>query len=1062
MKFIPDNEISFLSNEDDKLGTKVYSDTIIKIIKEKDNTDPFSLGLFGSWGSGKSSILKTVRSHFQGDKTIRCISYDAWKYSNDAFRRSFLLFFKNSLGLETTNELQNFYSDKHEDILSRVALSKKWWLHFIIWIPLLSLIIWFTAYTTSLQIIITILGLFLTGFAHLVKGTLSEYKISVSTPKYFSPEQFEDAFKEGVNSLINPGKFTSRWFKNIIEPRNKLSRIVIIFDNVDRCHKDLAKELLLTIKNFLNCENCIFIIPIDDEAIINHLGFQNEEGEEFLRKFFNVSIRIKKYSSQNLFGYTMKLIDDYRLGFSRKVAYLISKEFSKNPRRIIQFLNNLTSELDVAINQEDYKFISSGDITGNVDFMAKILIIKEEWPDFYRKLNSNFYLLKEIDELIREKKYLYHSNKGYWYVPGKQIGSVYDLVPLLYDFLQSTISVTIDNIEPFLRIRDFNKEIPDDIIEFIDNQKWSRIKEYMTKGKIDIEVILGYISKLIDLYSKSGLYSVAISPYLNLVFEILCDEEYVDKFDDYFEMYQHSIECADIKLILGSFNTNNLLLVSKKRYSKSSYLTHKIAAYLNENRDENAIVAYIEMYKDNIVALEIINIAFTSLFEKDITVIEKYENLLKRENINGKLLTNSFIDKIIIVNSSGNIATDFKYRVKIIRILNEYNNLSKRQINLFFRNILDSCQTNNIEKLLIQLDLLAGFVSRLEKDSQEAVFLYDTLKQRNDHFFALYYNNNARDKNIENVIGLIINLLTEYAITIERKEEILKILIGYLEQNVYSIHYLDASSCLMKIIEHYETYNWDFVNKFNSKYSKVRGDEKERIGKTLCLMMRKTLFKDSKLLGMTENDIKTTLSQFFDTYFSFSNDDNFAQNFIKESLSNEIIKPFFYDKIKEYKKPEQIKKIVPFGKYIEDDDFLSNMISISIESASDYSDLDKIIDEINKNNIKKRSNYIRKALITLLSTTTISKKNYLKDLIRCCVDNQDLLSIEDLELLTEKILNLFSTEEIDDSSFALERLKWMKKIPVSKKNLIKEKLKNINYNDEKNIKLLDEVRAKIK
>jgi len=56
MRFIPDKEINLY--EDDLLGTRTYVEALVDIVKMCDT--PFTIGLLGGWGSGKSSIVKTL------------------------------------------------------------------------------------------------------------------------------------------------------------------------------------------------------------------------------------------------------------------------------------------------------------------------------------------------------------------------------------------------------------------------------------------------------------------------------------------------------------------------------------------------------------------------------------------------------------------------------------------------------------------------------------------------------------------------------------------------------------------------------------------------------------------------------------------------------------------------------------------------------------------------------------------------------------------------------------------------------------------------------------------
>ena len=55
-----DNETS-----EDLLGFKVHADLLISVI-EDDKILPVTIGVFGDWGSGKSSILKIVNEELSG------------------------------------------------------------------------------------------------------------------------------------------------------------------------------------------------------------------------------------------------------------------------------------------------------------------------------------------------------------------------------------------------------------------------------------------------------------------------------------------------------------------------------------------------------------------------------------------------------------------------------------------------------------------------------------------------------------------------------------------------------------------------------------------------------------------------------------------------------------------------------------------------------------------------------------------------------------------------------------------------------------------------------------
>jgi hypothetical protein len=112
MKFIIDEEIDL--NEIDFLKTKGYSELLSKIIKNTEQNKPFIIGIFGGWGTGKSSIIETSKQDFDQKKT-KFITYDAWQYVNDSFRRMFLRKLREDLKYEETALMKKFYENESMD-----------------------------------------------------------------------------------------------------------------------------------------------------------------------------------------------------------------------------------------------------------------------------------------------------------------------------------------------------------------------------------------------------------------------------------------------------------------------------------------------------------------------------------------------------------------------------------------------------------------------------------------------------------------------------------------------------------------------------------------------------------------------------------------------------------------------------------------------------------------------------------------------------------------------------------------------------------------------------------
>ena len=337
MRFIPDKEINL--DKDDLLETSSYVETLINIVKRCDT--PFTIGLLGGWGSGKSSIVRTLQEKFNNDSDskIKVFIYDAWKYSKDDLRRTFLLKLREFANLDIKEEKELFYQDKTEEIEYKPKLDK-WFLSVfgIIFIcliaPLTFAFLWgFLDVEDFIKGIggISILSGIITFIMQFLKSVFIYHKVTITTPKMFAPENFEERFKNTIKEYFDKNK--------------QLEKLIIVIDNIDRCHKELVVETLLTVKNFLELPKVVFIIPVDEDALKKYLNLSNKDANEFLRKLFNTIIRIRKFTNIDLFNICKELNEKYDLKFSDEVLSIVAQEFANNPRRVIQFLNNLQSEV---------------------------------------------------------------------------------------------------------------------------------------------------------------------------------------------------------------------------------------------------------------------------------------------------------------------------------------------------------------------------------------------------------------------------------------------------------------------------------------------------------------------------------------------------------------------------------------------------------------------------------------------------------------------------------------------------------------------------------------------
>ena len=261
MNLIPDTAINLTSGDEgrDWLNTQRYVDALSSCIEDSKGEAPICIGLFGQWGCGKSSVVQTYKStHAE----IQVFLYDAWKYSGDSFRRTFLMQLGKELldsDFDIEKTLTTFYANETKDtkvtsvinavrydIITQILSVA------IVVVLILTLILQLSSFDAPITFtsVTQILTLAMLIFMH-VKDDL---KTSVQTPHMFAPEQFGQYYHDMLNKA---------------RTNNKLTRhLVIVIDNLDRCQPEVAYRMLSDIKSFLDDDNqTTFVIPVDAQAL---------------------------------------------------------------------------------------------------------------------------------------------------------------------------------------------------------------------------------------------------------------------------------------------------------------------------------------------------------------------------------------------------------------------------------------------------------------------------------------------------------------------------------------------------------------------------------------------------------------------------------------------------------------------------------------------------------------------------------------------------------------------------------------------------------------------------
>ncbi len=476
VSFLPDRPISEPAN--DALEHRSVARTLGDVLaKWKHEEGPFTVGLFGSWGTGKSGIGRLLRTEFIDPTKTAVVEFDIWKYESDSFRRQFLIFLDDKTGLNTGLEkLKKIYeSSSHIEQQNSLSPDKNSWVRLLVPIAIatVGVAMFFAADLTVNSVykwILQILGgvgtftaiavvfakeflsKVLDWFFSAAKGVLKVHEITVTEHRIEFAEQFEKLFESIIDAKIKQG----------------FEKVVIIIDNLDRVSDEKILQLLSSVKTFLEYERVAFLIQCDEKAIKRHLlhiyhkESNNKESEtigerytdEFLRKFFNTYVRIPPVLAGDLDRFTGGLIAETKLPMpdeqtrSDLLAVISSSHRDNpNPRKIKQFINALISSFLLAHHRENDGNILQprGVVTRNIQMLAKVMVIEQRYPDFFNDLKQEPGLWNVVDRHIVENK-IPEDDKLRKRFEHRGDDS-------LYRFLLRTKFITTNNISPFIFLK---------------------------------------------------------------------------------------------------------------------------------------------------------------------------------------------------------------------------------------------------------------------------------------------------------------------------------------------------------------------------------------------------------------------------------------------------------------------------------------------------------------------------------------------------------------------------------------------------------------------------------
>lgn len=392
-----DNETS-----DDLLGFKVHADLIVDVINDNDVL-PVTIGVFGDWGSGKSSILKIVEKELIGD-------------DKDGFKDGTLVLYFNGWVFEGYDDAKAALLEsiiekfaKHKKLGPKVKDETVKLFKSVKWMRLMGL--------GFKKIAIPAASAYLTGGVSLIPYLLNEF--SQIDPTELANKLKGDEAESFLSSIIKKDEADEITmvrefrddFKKMLD-KSKIEKLVVIIDDLDRCTPDRLIENLEAIKLFLNVDKTAFVIGADPRIVRHAIelryktdGIENSSDVEsrnerivsdYLEKLIQVPYYLPKLTDNEVETYLSLLFCQKELGsdFNKVLeAFCTARE---NNRYDVFGLG----DIDSILNPEE-----KSKLTNSVSIIASLApIITEGLKGNPRQIKRflNTYSLR--DRLVRVAK----------------------------------------------------------------------------------------------------------------------------------------------------------------------------------------------------------------------------------------------------------------------------------------------------------------------------------------------------------------------------------------------------------------------------------------------------------------------------------------------------------------------------------------------------------------------------------------------------------------------------------------------------------------------------------
>ncbi len=254
---VTDLPLDISLDQKDQFNIEVYSNALAKFIENI--APPITIALQGEWGSGKTSLMKTLKYRLCAERNeFDAVWINTWQFSlmNDkmtAIQKILLNIYRQILSLN--DEPKANFNEKTKKVLKAVGRFG--------------------------------MGV---GLRFATAGNVGMEEVDTAFKEFWNDEgKAKDSEIEMVKNEISD-------LVKITLENNKKKGIIFFIDDLDRIDPPTAVEILELLKNVFDIEGCIFVLALDYDVVVKGLkpkfGELTKENEREFRSFFDKIIQV--------------------------------------------------------------------------------------------------------------------------------------------------------------------------------------------------------------------------------------------------------------------------------------------------------------------------------------------------------------------------------------------------------------------------------------------------------------------------------------------------------------------------------------------------------------------------------------------------------------------------------------------------------------------------------------------------------------------------------------------------------------------------------------------------